>query len=80
MEGDFSNSELATLAACDVPEGLSTEGYIPGKEHLQSMVERGLLEVVKSELVGGWRRYEWFRTTDSGRAVYASEMAPIAEW
>lgn len=64
------NSELEeALAKCNTPLGVSSEGYIPAKEQLGHLVDIGFLEIVKIEVVGGWRQYEWFRTTEAGRKL-----------
>lgn len=74
------DTELAALQALDVPMGLSTEGYIPAKEKLLSLLDSGLIEVLRTEIVGGWREYHWFRTTAKGRELLSSQCSPTGDW
>lgn len=77
----YEQTELAQLLACDKPEGISTEGYFPySLEATESLITRGLLEKVRSEIRGGWRVFTWYRTTEAGRQHYEANSAPVGEW
>ncbi len=70
---------LEALFSCDVPSGRSTNNPTSWAEHIPELVAQGLLEKVKTEVEGGWRQYDWFKTTETGREFYRMNAAPV-EW